>query len=73
MEPTRLVVLASGVGKRLRGKTGPRPLVRVAGLTLIERTLVAARAAGFEEVVGGQQAAGASPFASSGTSGSPPS
>lgn len=51
MDPKRLVVLASGAGSRLRAKASPKPLVRVAGLTLIERAMAAAREGGFEHVV----------------------
>jgi choline kinase/phosphoglycolate phosphatase-like HAD superfamily hydrolase/phosphatidylglycerophosphate synthase len=50
MQPTRLVVLASGMGSRLRS-TSPKPLVELAGLSLVERALAGARQAGFDEVV----------------------
>ncbi len=51
MPPSRLVVLAAGVGSRLDSKAGAKPLVRVGGMTLLERSVVAAHEAGFEEVV----------------------
>ena len=51
MQPSRLVVLAAGVGSRLEPKVGAKPLVRVGGITLLERWIVAAHEAGFEEVV----------------------
>jgi len=50
-EPKRLVVLASGVGSRLRARASVKPLVRLAGTSLIERTLAAAQHAGFQQVV----------------------
>ena len=50
MQPTRLVVLASGMGSRLRSK-GPKPLVELGGISLVERALAGARQAGFDEVV----------------------
>ncbi|MGI8715920.1 MAG: NTP transferase domain-containing protein, partial [Solirubrobacteraceae bacterium] len=51
MQPTRLVVLASGMGSRLRSKASPKPLVVLGGISLVERALVGARQAGFDEVV----------------------
>ena len=51
MQPTRLVVLASGMGSRLRSKTSPKPLVELGGISLVERALAGARQAGFDEVV----------------------
>lgn len=51
MQPTRLVVLASGMGSRLRSKASPKPLVEIGGLSLVERALAGARQAGFDEVV----------------------
>jgi choline kinase len=39
-------VLAAGVGERLRAYGCPKPLVRVAGLTLLERTIRTLRAGG---------------------------
>src|SRR4051812_33075051 len=51
MQPSRLVVLASGMGSRLRSKAGPKPLVELAGISLVERALAGARDAGFDEVV----------------------
>jgi NDP-sugar pyrophosphorylase family protein len=46
-------IIAAGLGERLSraGVRGPKPLVRVAGATLIEHTLNAIRAAGLSEVV----------------------
>jgi len=38
MQPSRLVVLAAGVGSRLEPKVGAKPLVRVGGMTLLERS-----------------------------------
>ncbi len=51
MQPSRLVVLAAGVGSRLESKVGAKPLVRVGGITLLERSIVAAHEAGFDDVV----------------------
>ena len=51
MQPSRLVVLAAGVGSRLEPKVGAKPLVRVGGMTLLERSIVAAHEAGFDDVV----------------------
>ncbi|MBI2708618.1 MAG: NTP transferase domain-containing protein [Actinobacteria bacterium] len=57
MQPSRLVVLAAGMGSRLllgpkaRAGTGAKPLTRIGGVTLLERTMVEARRAGFDEVV----------------------
>ena len=51
MQPSRLVVLAAGVGSRLEPRVGAKPLVRVGGMTLLERSIVAAHEAGFEDVV----------------------
>ena len=51
MQPTRLVVLASGMGSRLRTKASPKPLVQLGGISLVERALTGAREAGFDEVV----------------------
>src|SRR3954465_16037096 len=51
MQPTRLVVLASGMGSRLRSEASPKPLVELGGISLIERALAGARQAGFDEVV----------------------
>ncbi|MCX7619485.1 MAG: NTP transferase domain-containing protein [Acidimicrobiales bacterium] len=50
-EPKRLVVLASGMGSRLRAKATAKPLVRLTGTSLIERTLATAHEAGFEQVI----------------------
>jgi hypothetical protein len=33
MQPARLVVLASGMGSRLRSKTSPKPLVELGGIS----------------------------------------
>ena len=43
MQPTRLVVLASGMGSRLRSKASPKPLVELGGISLVERALAGAR------------------------------
>jgi NDP-sugar pyrophosphorylase family protein len=45
-------IIAAGLGERLRrgGIPGPKPLVRVAGTTLIEHALASVRAAGVHEV-----------------------
>src|SRR4051794_30091323 len=51
MEPTRLVVLAGGMGSRLRSEASPKPLVELGGISLLERALAGARQAGFGEVV----------------------
>src|SRR5215216_1661407 len=51
MQPTRLVVLASGMGSRLRSEASPKPLVVLGGISLVERALAGARQAGFDEVV----------------------
>jgi choline kinase len=46
MQPTRLVVLASGMGSRLRSKASPKPLVELGGISLVERALAGARSTG---------------------------
>jgi choline kinase len=51
MQPARLVVLASGMGSRLRSKARPKPLVELGGISLVERAVVGASHAGFDEVV----------------------
>jgi len=51
MQPARLVVLASGMGSRLRSKAGPKPLVELGGMSLVERAIVGGAHAGFDEVV----------------------
>src|SRR3954464_4781320 len=51
MQPSRLVVLAGGMGSRLRSKPSPKPLVELGGISLVERALAGARQAGFSEVV----------------------
>src|SRR4051794_40084370 len=52
VQPTRLVVLASGMGSRLRSKAGPKPLVELGGISLVERAVAGAGQAGFVGVVG---------------------
>jgi NDP-sugar pyrophosphorylase family protein len=49
----KAAIIAAGQGERLQraGVAGPKPLVRVAGVPLIEHTLNAIRAAGLREVV----------------------
>jgi choline kinase/phosphoglycolate phosphatase-like HAD superfamily hydrolase/phosphatidylglycerophosphate synthase len=58
MQTSRLVVLAAGVGSRLQPKVGVKALVRVGGMTLLERSIVAAHEAGFDDfvVVSGHEA-----------------
>jgi choline kinase/phosphoglycolate phosphatase-like HAD superfamily hydrolase/phosphatidylglycerophosphate synthase len=51
MQTSRLVVLAAGVGSRLQPRVSAKALVRVGGMTLLERSIVAAHEAGFDEVV----------------------
>ena len=51
MQTSRLVVLAAGVGSRLQPKVGAKALVRVGGITLLERSIVVAHEAGFDDVV----------------------
>jgi 1L-myo-inositol 1-phosphate cytidylyltransferase / CDP-L-myo-inositol myo-inositolphosphotransferase len=51
MQTSRLVVLAAGVGSRLQPKVRAKALVRVGGMTLLERSIVAAHEAGFDDVV----------------------
>src|SRR3954451_17072713 len=51
VQPIRLVVLASGMGSRLRSEPSPKPLVELGGISLVERALAGARQAGFDEVV----------------------
>jgi choline kinase/phosphoglycolate phosphatase-like HAD superfamily hydrolase/phosphatidylglycerophosphate synthase len=51
MQTSRLVVIAAGVGSRLQPRVSAKPLVRVGGMTLLERSIVAAHEAGFPEVV----------------------
>jgi choline kinase/phosphoglycolate phosphatase-like HAD superfamily hydrolase/phosphatidylglycerophosphate synthase len=51
VQPNRLVVLAGGMGSRLRSKVSPKPLVELGGISLVERALAGARQAGFDEVV----------------------
>ena len=49
--PSRIVVLAAGLGSRLRRRGPDKPLVRLGGLSLLERSIIAANEAGFVEVV----------------------
>lgn len=51
--PTRAMVLAAGLGKRMRpvSVTTPKPLIEVAGRTLIDHGLDALERAGVEQVV----------------------
>jgi choline kinase len=49
-EPKRLVVLAGGVGSRLRTKAAAKPLVRLAGAILIERLQPIVRCAKLDAV-----------------------
>jgi choline kinase/phosphoglycolate phosphatase-like HAD superfamily hydrolase/phosphatidylglycerophosphate synthase len=51
MQTSRLVVLAAGVGSRLQPKVSAKALVRVGGITLLERSMVAGHEAGFDDVV----------------------
>ena len=51
MHAYRMVVLAAGFGSRLRRRGTEKVLVRVGGLSLLERSIVAAHEAGFDEVV----------------------
>lgn len=47
----RAVILAAGFGSRIQGTTGtPKPLVEVAGRTLLERTITTLRAAGVTDI-----------------------
>ncbi len=45
----KCLILAAGRGKRLRGEGDSKPLVTVAGLPLIERTIATAQRAGFTD------------------------
>ena len=45
----KCLILAAGRGSRLTGEGGSKPLVRVAGLPLIERTIGTAQRAGFTD------------------------
>lgn len=53
------VILAAGMGTRLASAGRPKPLVRVAGLPLLERTIASAQAVGLDRfvVVTGHEAA----------------
>src|SRR5258708_1832758 len=51
MQPTRLVLLARGIGARLRSQARPKPPVVLGGISFVERALAGARQAGFDEVV----------------------
>ena len=46
-----MVVLAAGLGSRLRRTGTEKVLVRLGGLSLLERSIIAAHEAGFDEVV----------------------
>ena len=45
----KCLILAAGRGSRLPGAADSKPLVTVAGLPLIERTIATARRAGFSD------------------------
>lgn len=51
--PKKAMVLAAGLGKRMRPLTNtmPKPMIEVAGRSMVERALDALEAAGVEEVV----------------------
>ena len=51
MQCCSLVVLAAGVGSRLHSTAGAKPLARIGGVSLLERSIVAAHEAGFDDVV----------------------
>ncbi len=51
MRARRMVVLAAGFGSRLRRRGTQKVLVQLGGLSLLERSIVAAHEAGFDEVV----------------------
>jgi 1L-myo-inositol 1-phosphate cytidylyltransferase / CDP-L-myo-inositol myo-inositolphosphotransferase len=51
MHPARLVVLASGAEAPLRRNGRPKPLVKLGGISLVERAIASATDAGFDEVV----------------------
>jgi len=46
-------IIAAGVGERIRagGIATPKPLLKVGGMTLISRTITAARRAGATELI----------------------
>ncbi len=50
---SKAVVIAAGVGSRLNGSSGdrPKPLVEIAGLSLLKRTIVSAKSAGVTDFV----------------------
>ena len=49
----KAVVIAAGMGRRLNGSFGdsPKPLVQVAGLSLLKRTILSAKSAGVSDFV----------------------
>ncbi len=49
--PTTCVIIAAGRGSRLAGRAASKPLLEVAGKTLIDRAIDAARASGVREFV----------------------
>jgi 1L-myo-inositol 1-phosphate cytidylyltransferase len=51
IRPTKCVIIAAGRGSRLAGQAASKPLLEVAGKSLIDRTIDAARSAGVREFV----------------------
>ena len=49
-QPSRMVLLADVAGSQRQDRSPPLPLVNVAGISVIERLIVAAAGAGFEDV-----------------------
>ena len=49
----KALIIAAGKGRRLEGltKDGPKPLIKLLGLSLIERVMLTARQAGIDEFV----------------------
>ena len=49
----KAVIIAAGMGSRLNGSAGnlPKPLVQVAGVGLLKRTILSAKRAGITEFV----------------------